>query len=309
MTRVTPELKDVQKVAVAGVNGFVGKHLVRELVNNGIRVVGIGRELNADSDIAEIITEYIPVDLTVQWPGIGQIDAIINLAGLAAIGPSFERPQQYISLNSAMITNMAEYYLVQPSKPRIIIISSGAIYDPDQAMPLTESSAIGFSSPYAVSKVLAENQCNYYRNRGLDCIIVRPFNHIGPGQLGGFLVPDVIAQLKNGDSLTVGNITTKRDYTDVRDIVKAYRMLATVPKLNHVIYNACSGTSVSGQEIVETLQKILGKIDVKVSVDHSKIRPTDPADIYGDATALKSDTNWSPEISLEQTLADCVTTR
>lgn len=295
-----------KKIAVTGVNGFVGKHLVRELHKNNISVVGVGREETTDSEISELLSDYQIVDLTKEWPELDDVDAVIHLAGLAAIGPSFEDPQNYIEVNSSMVTHMAEYYLQIEKKPRLIIVSSGAIYDSSEPMPLTEKSAVGFNSPYAVSKVLVESQCAYYRNRGLDCIVVRPFNHIGPGQLGGFLVPDTIEQLHAGGSLIVGNIATRRDYTDVRDIARAYYLLATSSGLTHTTFNACSGKSISGEEIITLLKQLAHKEDVLVEVDHSKIRPTDPDEIYGDASALKEDTGWEPIIKLQQTLQDAL---
>lgn len=297
-----------ERIIVTGINGFVGKHLARELANNGLEVVGVSREETVHDEISGIVHEYHSVDMTREWPAI-MGDAVIHLAGLAAVGPSFDAPQDYLNLNSAMLTNMAEYYLAQDKKPRIISISSGAIYDPNQPLPITEESAIGYTSPYAVSKVLNELQCKYYRNRGLECIVARPFNHIGPGQLPGFLVPDIIEQLKRGDEIKVGNITTRRDYTDVRDIARAYRLLATTPELHFDTYNACSGKSVQGESIVELVKNASGKPHATVTVDQSKIRPTDIANIYGSAERLKQDTGWQPEIALEQTIVDAVNDR
>ena len=266
------------KVAVTGINGFVGKHLARELRSNGIGVVGIAHNTTVSTELDGVVDEYYSADLTAEWPAISGVDAVVHLAGLAAVGPSFDDPQAYIERNSAMVTHMAEHYLDRDQKPRLVVVSSGAIYDPEHTMPLTEEAATSLTSPYVVSKVLVENQCSYYRNRGLDCIVVRPFNHIGPGQLGGFLVPDVVRQLREGSSLTVGNISTKRDYTDVRDIARAYRLLATIPKLDHAIYNACSGSSTSGENIINILRELMGKQDAEVTVDQSKVRPTDPAE-------------------------------
>lgn len=295
-----------KRIVVTGVNGFVGKHLVRELHGGDIMVVGIGREDAAHEEISALLDQYITADLAVEWPEAIEVDAVIHLAGLAAVGPSFSEPQRYLSLNSAMVTHMAEYYLTQKKQPRIIVVSSGAIYDPGQPMPLTERSAVGFASPYAVSKVLVENQCAYYRKRGLDCIIARPFNHIGPGQLGGFLVPDVIDQLRKGDTVTVGNTATRRDYTDVRDVARAYRLLACADTLHHEIYNVCSGRSISGESLIAQIKSAMGKESATVTVDQTKVRPTDAPDIYGDAGSLHKDTGWEPSIAIEQTIQDCV---
>lgn len=296
--------KKLQRIVITGVNGFVGKHLVRELKNHNIAVIGVGRETEIHPELDGLLESYHQIDLAKGWPELPNVDAVIHLAGLAAVGPSFDDPQLYININSAMVTHMAEYYLKQAKQPRLIVVSSGAIYDSKQLMPLKESGAIGYNSPYAVSKVLVENQCAYYRKRGLDCIIVRPFNHIGPGQLPGFLVPDVIQQLRSGEAVKVGNVATKRDYTDVRDIVVAYRLLATVPVLHHALYNACSGKSIIGEEIVEALLKVSGNEKIEVLTDESKFRPTDDMDIFGDNTRLSEDTGWKPEKTLEKTLLD-----
>lgn len=295
-------------IIITGINGFVGKYLTRELVANDIAVVGIGREETVEPEIGDLLEDYIYQDIAQAWPDLQKpVDSVINLAGLAAVGPSFDQPQRYIDINSAIVTNMCEYYLKQDKKPRIISIISGAIYSPDQAMPLTEESDIALNSPYTVSKVLNENQLAYYQGRGLECIAVRPFNHIGPGQLNGFLIPDLIEKLKNIDetnTIKVGNLATKRDYTDVRDVAKAYRLLTTAESLHHNIYNVCSGKSYSGERILTKIQELMNKKDVVVKIDQSKIRPNDPADIYGDASKLIRDTGWKPEIGLDQTLKD-----
>lgn len=299
-----------KRIAITGINGFVGKHLTRELVNNDIDVVGIGREDIVDPEIAELLNEYIHQDIAEAWPNIHPpVDAVINLAGLAAVGSSFEHPQDYIDINSAIVTNMCEYYLKQDKKPRIISVISGAIYSPDQPMPLTEGSAIALNSPYAVSKVLNEKQLAYYRGRGLGCIAVRPFNHIGPGQLPGFLVPDLIEKLEKADEsgvIEVGNLKTRRDYTDVRDVARAYRLLATAKNLTHDTYNVCSGESHSGEEILAKIQEKMGKEHITVQVDQTKIRPNDPMDIYGSADRLAKDTEWVPDVSLDQTIEDAL---
>lgn len=296
-------------IAITGVNGFVGKHLARELAGHGISVIGIGQEDKVHNNISNLVEKYHQADLAKEWPLKSEVDTIIHLAGLAAVDPSFDRPQDYIDLNSAMITQMAEYYLRSGAvSPRFVVVSSGAIYSPDQDMPLTEDSETGVTSPYVVSKLLVENQCAYYRSRGLDYVVMRPFNHIGPGQMGGFLVPDMIEQLREAeDEILVGNIKTRRDYTDVRDVVAAYRMAATAPSLSHNTYNVSSGKSVSGSDIIDALKKLMGKEPVEVSVDEERIRPNDPKDIVGDSSRLHADTGWTPRIPLQQTLEDCVT--
>jgi len=298
-----------KRLAITGINGFVGYHLTHHLAQKNISVIGIGREPTVQPSLKDLVGEYHVADLAKEWPPLENIDAVIHLAGLAAVGPSFDNPQQYINLNSAMVTNMCEYFLGQDKKPRIIVVSSGAVYDSEQAMPITEDSRIGYTSPYAVSKILTENQCVYYRNRGLDCIVVRPFNHIGPHQAPGFILSDFYERLSQAApdaTIKVGNINTKRDYTDVRDIVDGYTRLAVAPKLAHTLYNLCSGKSLSGLEILNMLKQAIGKPNVQFEIDPKLVRPTDVMDIYGDASRLQDELDWRPTYSIEQTIKDFV---
>jgi len=298
------------KIVISGINGFVGHHLARELHSIGVSIIGVGREKSINTEISDIVSEYHQADIIQAWPDIPQAKAIIHLAGLAAVGPSFESPQLYINANSAMVTNLCEYYLKQVDKPRIILISSGAIYDSNQTLPISENGKIGFFSPYAVSKVLNENQANYYRNRGLDIIVARPFNHIGVGQNKGFILPDFYDRLSslkvNEKTIITGNIETRRDYTDVRDIVRAYRQLALEPNLKHNTYNICSGKSIAGSEIFNILKNIMNLKDVEYKIDPSLVRPTDAKNIIGDASRLKEDLDWDPQIDIQQTIVDFV---
>jgi len=298
-----------KNVVITGINGFVGHHLARELSERNIKVIGIGRDEAVAPEIEDIVVKYHSANLTTEWPAISDVDTIIHLAGLAAVGPSFDNPQQYINGNSSMVTHMCEYYLAQEKKPRIIVVSSGAVYDSRQPMPIGELGEIGFSSPYAVSKILTENQCAYYRNRGLECIVVRPFNHIGPGQNKGFILPDFYERLKEAKpsaNIQVGNINTKRDYTDVRDIVDAYVKIATAPTLQHPLYNVCSGKSTSGKELLDLLKQMIEKPDVEFEIDPALVRPTDIMDIYGDSSRLQQELDWHPTYTLKQTIGDFV---
>lgn len=298
-----------EKVVVSGINGFVGNHLARELSANGVDVIGIGQEVEVNPEISGLVSEYHSANLVEEWPESSRTKAVIHLAGLAAVGPSFEKPQAYINANSAMVTNLCEYYLKQDYKPRIILVSSGAIYDPNQPMPISEGGEVGLNSPYAVSKVLNENQAEYYRKRGLDCVVVRPFNHIGPGQGAGFILPDLFDRLSNMNgekAIVTGNIETRRDYTDVRDIVKAYGRLALAETLRHSLYNISSSKSYSGVEILNILKEIMGLEEIALKIDQSLVRPNDIPEIIGDNSLIKDELGWRPEIDIKQTIGDFV---
>jgi GDP-4-dehydro-6-deoxy-D-mannose reductase len=305
-----------KKILVTGINGFVGQHLVRELKNQGIAVVGTATS-QPHPDIADVLDSFIPANLTDQESvnkiDFRDIDAIIHLAAHSHQGMSFDLPQKFIADNSAMVITLFEAILSQKldTNPRFINISSGAVYDSAQPMPITEESKTTHGSPYAISKLLGEMLGDYYQKRGIDTITVRPFNHTGPGQGKGFLLPDMTKQLHDlgpDGTLMVGNISTRRDYTDVRDVVKAYVALATAPEVKSRLYNLCSGQSRSGAEIITFVAKALYGEDAapRTQVDQSKIRPNDPPEIYGDTARLKADTGWEVTIPFEQTIRDYV---
>ena len=128
-----------------------------------------------------------------------------------------------------MTYNLLDHAKTSNMQGRAIVVSSGALYDPNQPLPISEESATSPTSPYAIGKLASEHVVDYFRNRGLDAVIARPFNHIGPGQKEGFILPDIYAQLSSvgsGGEIQVGNLNTRRDYTDVRDIVAGYKALA-----------------------------------------------------------------------------------
>jgi GDP-4-dehydro-6-deoxy-D-mannose reductase len=293
------------RMVITGVNGFVGRHLAEELRQCDIEVIGIGRESRPHDLVGEI--SYFQADLTVEWPDVGRVDSVIHLAGLAAVGPSFDQPQAYIQNNSAITTIICEHFLRASSGTRIIGVSSGTLYSGYQQMPVTEESALDVQSPYAVSKLLVENQFRYYANRGLDCVVARPFNHIGPGQGRGFLIPDLFAEVYKsniGGTIPVGNLATSRDYTDVRDIARAYRLLAAAPHLQHRLYNVSSGKSTSGNELLELIRAELRRGDVLTRVEPRMLRPTDPFTITGDSSRIRTDVGWLPSIGTSDTIAD-----
>lgn len=301
------KMSRVQRVAVTGVNGFVGRHLVNELVGAGVEVVGVGHE---DRAVPAGVTDYVSQDLAVGWPRGLDVDAVVHLAGLSAVGPSFEDPQRYLDQNSAMVTHLAEGLLSDSPRVRVLVVSSGAVYDAQQALPFGEDSRIGFSSPYVVSKVLVENQVAYYAARGLDAVVARPFNHIGPGQGTGFLVPDLLcaaaAAAATGESLRVGDLDTRRDYTDVRDVARAYRLLVEAEHLADRVFNVCSGRSWSGQELLGLLESEWPFGAVKVEVDERRVRPGDPREIVGDSLRLHRAVGWKPTIDVPTSVRDFV---
>lgn len=299
------------RVLITGVDGFVGRHLARIAADAGWEVAGITRSETIDPSLRGDLSLHYFSDLTKCWPAEAPTEwPIIHLAGLAAVGPSFQAPQQYIEANSSMVTNMCEAVLSRGSRSgRIIGVSTGAVYAPPHDGPLNETSAVSCSSPYVVSKLLVENQLDYYRHRGLDTVVARPFNHFGPGQARGFLVPDLLDELHNlspSGTLRVGNIATRRDYSDVRDVARAYLALISAAVLRHEVYNIASGEARSGYDVLDNLCIALGRPRPSLRVDESRIRATDPPEIVGDPTRLREDTTWAPEYTFDRSIRDTI---
>lgn len=294
------------RLAITGVDGFVGRHVAKLAAEAGYETVGISRSA---APTVDGLAEYVSADLAVGWPEIPEVDAIIHLAGLAAVGPSFDEPLRYIDVNAAIAINMCEALLAQGRPVRVVVASTGALYGASQA-PLTEQSPLAFSSPYAVSKATVENLLTYYVGRGLDLVAARPFNHIGPGQSLGFLVPDLIhklAALPEGGALHTGNLAAERDYTDVRDVAAAYLLLARAERLLHRVYNVASGRSRSGYEVLAAICTALGREQPEVVMDQS--RPVDVPRVTGDARRLREELGWTPRFEFATSIEDAVRAR
>lgn len=302
----------MERILVTGVNGFVGQHLAKELAENGMQVIGIGGPQGA-TEQSEFVHDYQVVDLmdkaAVEAIDFSGITGVVHLAGMAAVGPSFDNPLQYIQTNVGIEINLFEAAQAQNQHPKFVVVSSGSLYDPQSELPITETSPVLPNSPYAVSKLGQEQMAQYYATRGFEVVIARPFNHIGPGQGIGFIVPDLTKQAVEFenidlDKISVGNLDAKRDYTDVRDIARAYRLLLEKGKSGET-YNICSGTSRSGHELLEL---ILGTVDVhpEIAKDPSKMRPSDTPDIYGSHNKLTQDTDWEPTVDIATTIQDVV---
>jgi GDP-4-dehydro-6-deoxy-D-mannose reductase len=191
---------------------------------------------------------------------------------------------------------------------RLLFASTGEIYGRAEELPTTESSRPAPLSPYAASKAAAEIACEQAaRSAGLDLVVARAFQHEGPGRderfaIGSWTRQIVELERGGGGELQVGDLSAERDLTDVRDVCRAYRLLldAAVPAGT---YNVASGRTVRMSEIVDLLVE-LARVPVDVALDPERLRPSDIEVVWGDATKVREATGWSPEISLEQTLAD-----
>ena len=207
------------RVLVTGINGFVGRHLARELSSQDIEVIGFGREPDIAPELQEVCSTYEVCDLSdplqVAKLSLDGVNTIINLAGLASVVESRDKPDEYLRVNVAVHTALCDELLKRGLDPRIIAISTSMVYSSSQPMPQTEQGELvddDIATPYAISKKCMEDALQIYREKGMNIVIARPFNHIGPGQRPGFLIPDLAEQIMasddNGGVLRVGNLNT-----------------------------------------------------------------------------------------------------
>lgn len=302
-----------KSVLVTGINGFVGEHVAKRFNHLGYDVIGTARQDAPEAEVASSLSDYHSADLldqsSVNKLSLTGVKAVIHLAGRSSVGESFDKPTEYITENSLMTYNIYSHLKDTGFDGRVVSVSTGALYDPNQQLPLNEESRTASNSPYAIGKLSAEAVALYFRNQGIDSVVARPFNHIGPGQGKGFLLPDMYTQLRNASpdrAIRVGNLDTRRDYTDVRDIARAYSDLVETEKLNFSVYNVCSSKSLSGFQILDIIRKVTGLDDVSIEIDPSRLRPNEIMDIRGSFDLLHTDTGWAPSRDIHQTIADFV---
>ncbi len=285
---------------ITGGLGFVGTWLAEHLRAEGDLVVQIDREVEITDPDAVLVA------LTDASP-----DAVYHLAALTHVGESWDDPLQVLAVNVLGTGAVLAAARRCGTDPRVLVTSSaevyGAVTDPSR-LPLTEQSPTAPLTPYAASKLAAEALVTQaHLGHGQRVVTVRPFNHIGPGQSPAFAVAALAGRIVDAArtgaaSIPVGNLSARRDFTDVRDVVRAYRLLVETGEPGGV-YNVCSGRDVSIQEIADRLCDLAGST-VELEADPSLVRPVEVHVLRGDPTRLQQATGWKPELDLDQTLAD-----
>jgi GDP-4-dehydro-6-deoxy-D-mannose reductase len=241
--------------------------------------------------------------------GAHRPDAVYHLAGWADVGSSWSNPAGALHLNAVGTLHVLEASR-EAGVERVLSVASAEVYGvvAEDELPVREDAPLRPTSPYAASKVAAEAVAQQaFLGHGLGVLRVRPFNHIGPGQSEHFLAPALAgrvarAERDGADTVAVGNLTPRRDLTDVRDVVRAYRLLIERGEPGEV-YNVCSGRDVAVQELADSLLAMADR-PLALEPDPALSRPVDLPVLRGDPTRLQAATGWAPEIPLEQTLHD-----
>ncbi|WP_420643076.1 GDP-mannose 4,6-dehydratase [Candidatus Leptofilum sp.] len=304
------------RIFITGATGFAGSHLVENLVAAGHEIFSLVHAETSHQPLLqhENVTR-IPGNLLDQASletAVAQAkpDRVYHLAGQAYPARSWQQPGLTLAVNSVGTANLLQA-VVQYGRPRTLIVTSAEIYGeikPDM-LPITEQTPPAPNHPYGISKWTAGQLVPLFWERyELPVVEARPFNHIGPRQSLGFVVPDFASQLagmrvgQRLNQMMVGNLEAQRDFTDVRDIVKAYELLAEQGQPGEA-YLICSGRPVKIEAILQTLIE-LADIEVEVVQDPERMRPSDTPCLYGSYAKLQAQTGWQPQIGLTQSLAD-----
>ncbi|HHB90431.1 MAG TPA: SDR family oxidoreductase [Anaerolineae bacterium] len=305
------------RALVTGAAGFVGRHLIHFLLaETDLEIVGTiyRRHPQPPYDSARVHLEQLDLrdesavaEIVARW----RPDYIFHLAGQSYVPVSWEHPWPTFDQNVHTQINLFRAMLAVGVDARILVVGSGEEYgaiDPDD-IPIHEDVPLRPASPYAVSKVAQDlTGWQYFRSHGVHAVRVRPFNHIGPGQNEMFVASSFarqIAMIEAGLAepiLRHGNLEAIRDFTDVRDTVRAYWLVINRGEPGQV-YNVGSGRGVRIQQLLDILLG-MSRVPLRTEQDPARMRPSDIPAILCDPSRLQQVTGWQPRIPLEQTLAD-----
>jgi GDP-4-dehydro-6-deoxy-D-mannose reductase len=308
----------VKKALITGIAGFAGSHLAELLLQQGWEVSGLDREgvnrRNLEEFVRRLILKEVDIlDSRAVEEAVRELepDLVFHLAGVAYVPHAQHNPAFVFDVNAKGTLNLLRACQHAAPAARLVLISSSQIYGKARSsrIPLTEVSPPRPANVYALSKLCAEEAALlYHREEGLDLVILRPFNHIGPRQDAAFVVADFsrqIARIEAGAQeavIKVGNLSSSRDFTDVRDMVRGYS-LAAEKGVSGQIYNLSSGIA---RRIEEIVRRLLEKTDKKVEImqENKRLREGEISIICGDCEKFRKQTGWEIRFDLDRSLDD-----
>ncbi len=295
------------RALVTGADGFVGGYLCPHLEEMGWQVVPAVMHPSEDSEGALCANLRSAAEVRELVAQAGPLTHVFHLAAVSFAPEAGANPLTAFETNLSGTVHLAEATIEHAPSARFVFISSGAVYGLPQFLPITEEHPLNPGDAYAISKAAADQYCRYlFNTRQLDTIRLRPFNHSGPGQSDQFVLSSFarqIAAIEAGDQepvVCVGNVHTARDFTHVRDIVRAYELAAREGEPG-AAYNICSGHAWS---IRDALNQLLSqsRVEVRIETDETRTRATDVLEIVGSHARFSSRTQWTPTIPFDQLL-------
>ena len=301
---------------ITGANGFCGRHIADVLEPGDNIVYGISRRIPNDLIVAHPNIKYEECNL-IDHASVFEMlrnikpDCIFHLAAESSVATSWKSPINIMNNNVLSQINIFESIRELELSTRIVVACSSEEYGliRQSDIPVTETCCFNPVSTYAVSKVAQDMLAyQYYKSYSMDILRVRSFNLTGPGRPPMYALSSFakqISEIEKGlvkNTIFVGNLNVKRDFTDVRDAVKAYYQIALKGKAGEV-YNLCSGKTRSLKHLLEYMISI-SSAEIKIKIDSAKFRPSDLPVMIGDNTKMKTEIGWTPEIDIQDTLKD-----
>jgi GDP-4-dehydro-6-deoxy-D-mannose reductase len=297
----------MKTVLITGSEGFVGNHLSKALQEDLYKIVQTSHPLLIPENETYVPLDIVNAEMTREVIKTHMPDIIFHLAALSSVSKSLrDRPLTY-NTNILGTVHLLEAAAGLDKPVRFIFVSTCEVYG-DGGDNITETSSIMLKSPYAVSKYTGELICQNYGVLGIEYVILRPFNHIGPGQAEWFVIPTIakqIAEIEKGNRpplIELGNIEAKREFMNVQDVVNAYTLAIEQCKPGEV-YNISSHTGYSIAEAIDAFKK-LAKKDFEIKIDPARLRKDDISILIGNGRKFSHLTGWRPKISFTKTLED-----
>jgi GDP-4-dehydro-6-deoxy-D-mannose reductase len=281
---------------VTGGTGFAGRHLLA-LLPEAVSPSRSELDLLDAAAVRSAVREASPA-------------VVFHLAALASVRRSWEAPAETLTGNLAMTANLLEAVRLEAPEATVVVIGSGEVYGPPAALPVDEDAPLRPQNPYAVSKAACDLLAAQYADAfGMRVVRMRPFNHAGPGQSEDYVVGTLTRQVAQAEVagrdevlLRTGNPDSARDFTDVRDVARAYVAAAS---LDSGVFNVASGRAVTVRKVIE-LVRAAARLPVRHEIEQARVRAHDVPEVRGSAERLRAATGWRPEIPLERTVADAL---
>ena len=291
---------------ITGINGFVGRHLNSYLLSKNFDVSGIGTASNFNGNVKYKKVDLLNFKLLKKTVEETKPDTVFHLAGISSVKKCLDDPELCNKINIEGTENLLKAIIDTKIKPKIVVAGSAEVYGIPKSIPIKETHPLNPINPYAETKKEQESICNRLKDE-LEIVILRLFPHIGPGQKHLFVTSDFskqIVEIENSKEpiIKVGNLDSKRDFTDVRDVVVVYR-LAAEKAVAGEFYNICTGNVKSIREVLELLLSF-SKVKIRIEQDKNKMRPSDIPILSGDKSKFCNQTGWKAKIPLEKTLKD-----
>jgi GDP-4-dehydro-6-deoxy-D-mannose reductase len=303
-------------ILVTGVGGFVGRHLAALCAERGAELAGIGRGERPEDLPALSAYERVDVtDAAAVRAAVARLQPewVVHLAGEASVARSWEAPGEVIAGNLTGALNLLEALRLEQPGAAVLIACSGEEYGRPEWLPVDETHPLAPQNPYATSKVMIDQLAgSYAETHGMRVIRTRAFNHAGPGQSDTYVVGKFARQIAEAEThptpsgrseITTGNLMVRRDFCDVRDVVRAYWMALESGESG--VFNVCSGRSTAVSDILTSLAAH-SSLDVECRIDPSRLRENEVMEIRGSHEKLTEATGWQPEIELTDTLRDAL---